>query len=170
MIIPNNVKEIGASAFSRCYELTSISLPDGITRIEDSTFRACQRIKNFTIPASVTYIGEMAFQDCASLTTLRVQSTEITACSNSFEHIDMQTCTLYVPKDAVEKFRNAEAWKDFENIKEYGTTGIDGMLDTGDIKESPRYDLNGRKHSLPIRGINIIRSSDGTTKKIFVGK
>ena len=31
-----------------------------------------------------------------------------------------------------------------------------------------RYNLNGRRHSSPTKGINIIRQSDGTTRKVIV--
>ena len=36
------------------------------------------------------------------------------------------------------------------------------------VTETARYDLNGRKQTTPQRGINIIRFSDGTTRKVIV--
>ena len=46
--------------------------------------------------------------------------------------------------------------------------GVDGTNATDDVIEIARYDLNGRKLSAPQRGINIIRMSDGTSRKVMV--
>jgi hypothetical protein len=46
--------------------------------------------------------------------------------------------------------------------------GIEGTEDADVLTEVARYDLNGRKISSPQKGINIIRQSDGTVKKVMV--
>ncbi|MBO4565001.1 MAG: Omp28-related outer membrane protein [Bacteroidaceae bacterium] len=45
--------------------------------------------------------------------------------------------------------------------------GIDGYS-TDDVREAVRYTLDGRQIGAPQRGLNIIRMSDGTVKKILV--
>ena len=45
---------------------------------------------------------------------------------------------------------------------------IDGIETISNITEVARYDLNGRKISSPQKGINIIRMSDGTVKKVMI--
>jgi hypothetical protein len=47
-------------------------------------------------------------------------------------------------------------------IEEIGTDNAD------DVIEIARYDLNGRKIAGPQKGINIIRYSDGTSKKVIL--
>lgn len=52
----------------------------------------------------------------------------------------------------------------------YGEEGYNGveaiMTDTGE--ESVYYDLFGGRHNSPVKGVNIIRMKDGTTKKVLI--
>lgn len=54
-------------------------------------------------------------------------------------------------------------------LGESGTVGISGVETNGeDVKEVGRYSLDGAKISAPVKGINIIKMSDGTTRKVIV--
>jgi hypothetical protein len=46
--------------------------------------------------------------------------------------------------------------------------GIENAHNTDDVTEIARYDVNGRKLSAPQKGLNIIRMSDGTSKKVMI--
>ena len=46
--------------------------------------------------------------------------------------------------------------------------GIEGVLASEEVVEVARYDLQGRKIAEPQKGINIIRYSDGSTRKVMV--
>ena len=54
------------------------------------------------------------------------------------------------------------------------TTGIDTTpviaieAETTEATIVARYDIHGRKISHPVKGINILRMSDGTTRKVMV--
>ena len=65
--IPEDVTEIGASAFAGRTDLTSVAMPDSVTRIGESAFSGCSNLTNVVIPASVTYIGDKAFLGCNGL-------------------------------------------------------------------------------------------------------
>ena len=54
-------ESIGASAFTGCTSLKTLSLGEHIKRIGDSAFFNCSALKNVTIPESVTSIGPWAF-------------------------------------------------------------------------------------------------------------
>ncbi len=49
-------------------------------------------------------------------------------------------------------------------------TGIEGtrLTEDAEVYEIARYTLDGKKISQPVRGINIVRYSDGTSKKVLV--
>ena len=64
------VTTIGASAFSWCGSLTSITIPDGVTTIGADAFSACYSLTSITIPDGVTTIGADAFYGCESLTDI----------------------------------------------------------------------------------------------------
>ncbi|MCM1363507.1 MAG: leucine-rich repeat protein [Faecalibacterium sp.] len=66
------VGSIGASAFSECSNLVSVSLPDSIAVIGGHAFQKCTSLKSINIPNSVTSIGESAFNGCNSLTSINI--------------------------------------------------------------------------------------------------
>jgi hypothetical protein len=68
------VKGIGEGAFSRCYSLTSVTIPNSITTIGDGAFLFCISLTSVTIPQSVTSIGYLAFIGCSGLTSITVAS------------------------------------------------------------------------------------------------
>ena len=57
-------------AFSRCAQLTSITLPTDITNIERDVFYDCTGLTSISIPSTVTSIGTSAFDGCTALTNL----------------------------------------------------------------------------------------------------
>ena len=68
MTIPGSVTSIGDSAFSDCFQLTSVTIPSSVTAIGDSAFYRCSSLTSVTIPGSVTGIGDSAFAGCSGLT------------------------------------------------------------------------------------------------------
>lgn len=55
------------------------------------------------------------------------------------------------------------------NIKDSGTSGI-GMLPTANATVVARYAADGTRISAPQKGLNILKMSDGTTRKVVVSK
>ena len=54
-------------------------------------------------------------------------------------------------------------------VKVGGTVGINNVgVTEGNVKEVARYSLDGRQLSRPEKGINIIKMSDGSTRKVIV--
>jgi len=47
-IIPDSVTSIGDSAFSRCFNITSIDIPSGVTSIGNEAFYCCIDLTNIT--------------------------------------------------------------------------------------------------------------------------
>ena len=70
--IPNTVTKIGASAFSGCTSLTSLTIPPSVRSLGSSAFSGCTSLTNLTIPPSVTSVGPSAFTGCTSLTRLTI--------------------------------------------------------------------------------------------------
>jgi len=68
--IPNSVTSIEEYAFCECRSLTSVIIPDGITSIEKYTFESCSGLTSVIIPNSVTSIGDYAFDGCTSLASI----------------------------------------------------------------------------------------------------
>lgn len=73
-------------------------------------------------------------------------------------------CTLYVPEGSISAYKSAPQWKDFYNIE----TGIKNVPKSDSATEAARYSTNCTRIASPQKGINIIRMSDGTVKKVLV--
>ena len=75
--------------------------------------------------------------------------------------------SLYVPKGTIDKYKSTEGWKDFVFIEEGLPTEIRDVVGNK-TTENRRYTINGEIITTPQKGINIIKMSDGTTKKVLV--
>lgn len=69
--IPNSVNEVGAYAFSRCDNLTNVTIPGSVISIGEHAFFGTSLI-NVLIPFSVTSIGTGAFASSFDLTSIDV--------------------------------------------------------------------------------------------------
>lgn len=74
IIIPVGVTSVGNTAFYNCYSMTSLIIPGGMTSIGKEAFFNCSRLTTLSIPASVNSLGEGAFAACSNLTSVIVES------------------------------------------------------------------------------------------------
>ena len=70
VIVPDEVKEIGTSAFKECKKIETIVLPDGLETIGGRAFLKCFNLKTINLPQSLQKVGIEVFQDCHSLEEL----------------------------------------------------------------------------------------------------
>lgn len=161
--------------FACLYGLDTVRLPRNLTTIGRYAFYDDTNLFTVEIPESVTEIDSYAFA-CPNLINIYCHGATPANIADEtvFSEIDKDQCTLYVPEGAVEAYRTAPYWKDFKNIKEkyYSSTGINKVnTNSGsqkEVHEISRYSINGQRLNAPTRGINIVKNSDGTTKKIMV--
>ena len=168
LTIPSSVTSIGESAFSGCSGLTSLTIPSSVTSIGESVFFGCSGLTSFTIPSSVTSIGWGAFCGCSGLTSIYVYTEKLPNMgSDVFAGCDAKKCTVYVPKGTYDDYWLSE-FGYFENIVEFDPTGINNVITSNDAKELSRYSVNGQRLSAPTKGLNIVKYSDGSVKKVAV--
>ena len=160
--------EIGEYAFAYCSGLTSLTLPVGITSIGEFAFSGCSGLTSLTLPAGITSIGEFAFSYCSGLTSIYVYAEKVPRIGRyAFEGCASRKCTLYVPKGTYDNYRLSE-FGYFENIVEFDATGIDKTTTSTDVEEVSRYSVNGQRLAVPVKGLNIVKYSDGTARKVVV--
>ena len=168
LTLPAGITSIGEYAFSGCSGLTSLTLPAGITSIDKYAFSGCSRLTSLTLPAGITSIGEFAFSYCSGLTSIYVYAEKVPRIGRyAFEGCASRKCTLYVPKGTYDNYRLSE-FGYFENIVEFDATGIDKTTTSTDVEEVSRYSLNGQRLAVPVKGLNIVKYSDGTARKVVV--
>ena len=160
--------EIGEKAFKDCSRLTSLTLPVGITSIGYDAFAYCSGLTSLTLPAGITSIGEYAFSGCSGLTSIYVYAEKVPRIGRyAFEGCASRKCTLYVPKGTYDNYRLSE-FGYFENIVEFDATGIDKTTTSTDVEEVSRYSADGQRLAVPVKGLNIVKYSDGTARKVVV--
>ena len=168
LTLPSGVTEIGKFAFYGCRGLTSLTLPSGLTEIGYGTFSGCSGLTSITLPSGVTEIGEFAFHRCSGLTSIYVYTEKLPKMGRDvFDGCDAKKCTVYVPKGTYDDYWLSE-FGYFENIVEFDPTGINNVITSNDAKELSRYSVNGQRLSAPAKGLNIVKYSDGSVKKVAV--
>ena len=168
VVIPSGVTAIRSLAFSGCSSLTNINIPSGVTTIWFHAFRGCESLTNITLPSSITEIMDNAFNYCHGLTSIYVYNKQIPKMGrNVFLGCDAKKCTVYVPKGTYDDYWLSE-FGYFENIVEFDPTGINNVITSNDAKELSRYSLNGQRLSSPAKGLNIVKYSDGSVKKVAI--
>ena len=168
LTLPSSVTEIGEHAFLNCRGLTNFTIPSGVTKIGGAAFFSCYGLISLTIPSSVTAIGSEAFNACSELTSIYAYMEKLPETgSNLFLGCDAKNCTVYVPKGT----GDAYFWSSFgyfDKIVEFDAAGIDKVTTSTDVEEVSRYYLNGQRLVGPTKGLNIVKYSDGSVKKVAV--
>lgn len=169
LTLPSSVTEIGEHAFLNCRGLTNFTIPSGVTKIGAGAFFCCYGLISLTIPSSVTAIGSRAFNYCSGLTSIYAYMEKLPETgSNPFLGCDEKNCTVYVPKGTGDAYFWSADFGYFDNIVEFDATGIDKVTTSTNAKEVSRYSANGQRLSAPAKGLNIVKYSDGSVKKVVV--
>ena len=167
--LPSGLTSIDFNAFSGCSGLTSLSLPSGLTSIGVGAFSGCSGLTSLSLSSGLTSIGDVAFSGCSGLTSIYVYTEKLpNTGSNVFDGCDAKKkCTVYIPKGTYDDYWLSE-FGYFENIVEFDPTGINNVITSNDAKELSRYSLNGQRLSAPTKGLNIVKYSDGSVKKVAI--
>lgn len=82
------------------------------------------------------------------------------------DRVNPETVVLEVPQGSLEKYRNAEGWKEFLNIRE--TSGIGNIItESGSAEVKGYYNTLGVFSTRPFEGLNIEVRGDGSKRKVF---
>ena len=171
MTIGNSVTSIGSYAFQNCSALPSLSIPNSVISIGTSAFSGCIGLTSATIGGGVTSIGQYAFSDCINLEQVYSGIRMIFNINkNVFSDKTYLNAMLYVPSGRKKAYQAATGWQNFVYMEEWEPSGIKTInRENGEtVEELERYDASGKLITEPVKGLNIIRMSDGTVKKVVV--
>ena len=180
--LPSSITEIDSYAFKGCTGLKDVSFyingdfETYLTKDHPCIEVGCgikyylndEEITSIVVPSSVTTLGMYAFQRCSNLQSVYVSWPTPISAYKTFSETNLGKCTLYVPQGTEQDYWLANVWGDFGKIVEFDATGIDKVTTSNDAKELSRYSVNGQRLSAPAKGLNIVKYSDGSVKKVVV--
>lgn len=140
-----NVTDLPYCGLDRCQDLTTISLPPGLRSIDKGFLSNCRNLR--TIYAYMPDPNALIYGD-------------------NF-YYESREWTLYVPKGMKNAYQNSE-WRYCKEIIEMETSGIDSVILNPDAKEVSRYSADGQQLAVPVKGLNIVKYSDGSARKVVV--
>ena len=144
-LIDANVTDLPYCGLDRCQNLTTISLPAGLRSIDKGFLSNCRNLR--TIYAYMPDPNALIYED-------------------NF-YYESREWTLYVPKGMKNAYQNSE-WRYCKEIIEMETSGIDSVILNPDAKEVSRYSADGQRLAVPVKGLNIVKYSDGSARKVVV--
>ena len=194
VVIPDNVTTLGTGAFKNDSKLKHVQIGKGVATLETDLFNSCESLSSVELSEGLTAVKKFAFQYCSSLKTVTFPSTLETLSNStcfgwspdSLYFLGTQPATgertkdepfyglytktkVYVPESAFDDYKQSKVFKKFfdeGNLLTFSTTGINTVKDSR-IVPVMWFDLSGRQLSAPQKGINIVKMSDGSTRKIM---
>lgn len=140
-----DVTDLPYCGLDRCQDLTTISLPAGLRSIDKGFLSNCRNLR--TIYAYMPDPNALIYED-------------------NF-YYESREWTLYVPKGMKNAYQNSE-WSYCKEIIEMETSGIDSVILNPDAKEVSRFSADGQRLAVPVKGLNIVKYSDGSARKVVV--
>ena len=167
--ITDKETEISPNEFYGCTNLQNVTIGDGVTTIGDWAFSGCSSLDYFAFGTKVKTIGKEAFSDCTAMTKLISKAITPPVCGDqALDDINKWSCTLQVLPGSIDSYKVADQWKDFFFMEAVGIKDITTDKATEEIENCCYYDLNGHQLLQPRKGVNIVKMSNGTTKKVVV--
>ena len=80
-----------------------------------------------------------------------------------FYHVNKEQCKLLVPEGSIDAYKAADVWKEFFNIEPTGINRVEA-----DASAAEWYSINGQRSSSARKGLNIMRTADGKTRKVII--
>lgn len=104
VVVPKNVTEIKATAFSNKTNITKVVLPEGLKTIKTNTFLGCTSLEEVIIPESVEAIEDQAFFGCKKLKKVHLPKSLKRLCIKAFTDSGLESVDLPEHPDYVSSY------------------------------------------------------------------
>ena len=176
----NVVKTVGGVRKGNLPGLTceKLIVDEGVKYITADAFRYYKPLQYIDLPSTLVNIGQRAFENAQieSLVCRMPQPMEVS--SGFISYIKEFNSKVYVPKALLDTYKTSETWwsiipaENFYQIE--GNVPESGILasvkpieSVGKATVKAIYTLNGTKVNSLQHGINIVKMSDGTVRKVI---
>ena len=115
---PSTLKRIGDNSIAGCPRLQSVTLPEGFEACTVQSFQDNEGLETADLPSTIKKYGCETFNNCPQLNTLIIRTNHVLELNTwRNEPLDLSShCTLKVPKELVEEYRQHPLWGNFRNI------------------------------------------------------
>ena len=173
--IPQNVESIGNAAFRSCKEISEVIFHEVLRTICSFAFDKSDKYINVILPSTISTIGDCAFTGEMDKNITCYAEKVPQAYSKPFRNSSTgkpYATILTVPDVAMHEYARTYPWNQFKAIRGFSGETIDpvGITSTfydANTHDITRYSIDGRRLEHPQKGLNIIRLSDGTVKKVM---
>jgi hypothetical protein len=169
--LPLTATHVGYRAFWNLQKISDLSIPEGVEGIEYAAFTECVNLKTLSLPSTLKTFDATALTNDESepaLCQLTVAAIEPPVVTSSFWNELASKCSLMVPEESVEAYRNHPQWGRFVNISSNKAPTAVNQVERADNAPSAWYSYDGRQLTSPVKGLNIVRMNDGSVKKVMV--
>ena len=196
IVVPSGVTEIGSSMFYGCTALEEVTLHDGVTSIDSDAFYGCTSLRSIVLPAAMQRVGMRAFEGCSLADVHCLALVPPMAFYDTFDAATYENTMLHVPAGTADAYREADGWKEFQNIADDAASSIsavgasgeslaryaDGVVTASGLAAIAVYDANGARvlhadgvASLSLEGLPggiyiICVEADGKTQVLKVAR
>ena len=175
---PAGTLDVLGYAFYGAGNLKTLVFPEGVKRVYEQAIRDMGSLETIDYPSTITQVGNAGtFYGCNELKAIIIRATEVPNCGGT----DLSASTfdntiIYVPSESLEaykassyfgKINQSEGRDNIKSLDNY-ISGVETLDEDEGVTEVVRYDIAGRELSAPIKGVNIVRYSNGTIKKVIV--
>ena len=187
--IPDKVEIIPDEAFSDCPGIKDIKFGSSVKTLGMDAFMGCKNLEKVVIGSAVETIGQWAFSGCTALREVEIPASVENIQNGAFSWINVETVklhsttgaidcadsglineniTLYVPEGTKSTYQAHEYFGKAKEIKEF-TPDVTGIKNTSSEETVTNiYTVSGKKTNEMQKGINIVKYSDGTFRKVIV--
>ena len=164
-------------AFYGASNLKQVIMPEGVSRVYAQAIREMGNLETIDFPSTLTELNAGTFYGCNELKAIIIRATEVPNYGGTdLSSSNFDNTILYVPEASLEaykassyfgKINQSEGRDNIKSLDNY-ISGVETLDEDEGVTEVVRYDIAGRELSTPIKGVNIVRYSNGQIRKVIV--
>lgn len=159
--LPEAITVIPDGMYQCCASLREFEISNTVTEIEQEAFYWCFALDKITFGESVTTIGNKAFMGDKALTSVTSLNT-VPPVGAAFDSEVYENAILYVPNAALEAYKAADGWKEFNNIIGIGS-GVD------EIGQEAAFSVTATDGGVEVVSDKAVEIFDAAGVKVYSG-
>lgn len=159
--LPEAITVIPDGMYQCCASLREFEISNTVTEIEQEAFYWCFALDKITFGESVATIGNKAFMGDKALTSVTSLNT-VPPVGAAFDSEVYENAILYVPNAALEAYKAADGWKEFNNIIGIGS-GVE------EIGQEAAFSVTATNGGVEVVSDKAVEIFDAAGVKVYSG-